>query len=244
MANNIDPVAVVTGGGSGIGLAVAESLAGEGFRVAILGRNPARLESAVKNSRYADRLRAFPCDVVDRQRVNTTFSAIREQLGVPKVLVNSAGINVANRSMAVLSPDDWDRILAVHATGTFNCMQAVLPMMREQRDGLIINISSIAGKRALELAGPAYCAGKFAMTALGMAAGLEERHNGIRITNIYPGEVNTPILEQRPTPVPEEQRRRMLQPEDVAQVVLTIVRLPPRAHVWEVVLTPLYQAYA
>jgi len=77
-----------------------------------------------------------------------------------------------------------------------------------------------------------------------MAAGLEERHRGIRITNIYPGEVNTPILEQRPEPVPPERRAQMLQPDDLAEIVRTIVRLPPRAHVWEVVVTPLYQAYA
>lgn len=236
-------VAVVTGGGSGIGLAVAEALARHSFTVAILGRTEGKLRKAVEESQVGERLKPFVCDVVDRSVVNDTFARIREQLGIPHVLVNSAGINVVNRSMAVLSPEDWDRILAVHATGTYNCLQAVLPMMRERQDGLIINISSIAGKRALELAGPAYCAGKFAMTALGLAAGLEERHHGIRITNIYPGEVNTPILEQRPTPVPTEQRRRMLQPEDVAEIVLAIVRLPPRAHVWEVVITPLYQAY-
>lgn len=237
------PIAVVTGGGSGIGLAVAEALARENFQVAILGRTLEKLQAAASHSPVGAKLRPYACDVTNRPDVLRTFTAIREELGVPSVLVNSAGLNVVNRSMAVLAPEDWDRIVSVHATGTFNCIHAVLPLMRERGDGLVINISSIAGKRALELAGPAYCAGKFAMTGLGLAAGLEERHHGIRITNIYPGEVNTPILEQRPTPVPPEKRQQMLQPEDIAQVVLMIIKLPPRAHVWEVVITPLYQAY-
>lgn len=237
-------VAVVTGGGSGIGEAVAKALAREGFSMAILGRTEEKLRRVAQDIQSFGEVAYFVCDVSDRQCVDHVFAQIVERMGAPWLLVNSAGINVVNRSMATLAPEDWDRIVSVHATGTYNCIRAVLPGMREAGSGLIINISSIAGKRALELAGAAYCAGKFAMTALGMAAGLEERHRGIRITNIYPGEVNTPILEQRPEPVPQERREQMLQPEDLAEIVLSIVRLPPRVHVWEVVVTPLYQPYA
>ncbi len=116
-------------------------------------------------------------------------------------------------------PEQWDQMMAINATGAYNCMHAVLPQMRERHDGLIMNISSIAGKRAANLGGIAYCASKFAMTALGTAVGLEEANNGIRVTNIYPGEVETPILEQRPEPVSQERRAAMLQPEDVAACV-------------------------
>lgn len=244
MSDNTRPVAVVTGGGSGIGEAVAKVLAQEGYAVAVLARTESKLRRVVADIQAIGEATYYVCDVSDRTRVDQVFADIVHQIGAPSLLVNSAGINVVNRSMATLAPEDWDRILAVHATGTYNCIRAVLPAMREAGEGLIINISSIAGKRALELAGAAYCAGKFAMTALGMAAGLEERHHGIRITNIYPGEVNTPILEQRPEPVPQERREQMLQPEDIAEIVRTIVRLPPRAHVWEVVVTPLYQPYS
>ena len=244
MSENKRQVAVVTGGGSGIGEAVAKALAQEGYSVAILGRTEEKLLHVAEKLRSFGDAAYFVCDVSDRAAVDHVFGDITGTMGPPTVLVNSAGINVVRRSMETLAPEDWDRILAVHATGTYNCIRAVLPKMRDAGSGLIINISSIAGKRALELAGVAYCAGKFAMTALGMAAGLEERHRGIRITNIYPGEVNTPILEQRPEPVPPERRAQMLQPDDLAEIVRTIVRLPPRAHVWEVVVTPLYQAYA
>ncbi len=244
MSDNTRPVAVVTGGGSGIGEAVAKVLAQEGYFVAVLGRTESKLRRVVEAIQTIGNAAYYVCDVSDRDRVDQVFADIAHKIGAPSLLVNSAGINVVNRSMATLAPKDWDRILAVHATGTYNCIRAVLPAMRDAGAGLIINISSIAGKRALELAGAAYCAGKFAMTALGMAAGLEERHHGIRITNIYPGEVNTPILEQRPEPVPQERREQMLQPEDIAEIVRTIVRLPPRAHVWEVVVTPLYQPYS
>ena len=135
-------------------------------------------------------------------------------------------------------------MLAINATGAFNCIYAALPGMRQRRSGLIVNISSIAGKRALKLAGVGYCASKFAMTAIGTAVGLEERANGIRVTNIYPGEVNTPILAQRPTPVPPERLAQMLQPADIAALVVAIARLPDRVIVPELVITPLYQEYA
>jgi NADP-dependent 3-hydroxy acid dehydrogenase YdfG len=107
-----------------------------------------------------------------------------------------------------------------------------------------VNISSIAGKRALTLAGPAYCASKFAATALGTAVGLEERANGIRVTNIYPGEVNTPILEKRPVPVPRERKAQMVQPEDIGALVVDLAKLPERVLVPELIVTPLYQEYA
>jgi NADP-dependent 3-hydroxy acid dehydrogenase YdfG len=157
--------------------------------------------------------------------------------------VTSAGINVANRSMAKLDPSDWDRIVAINATGTYNCLHAVLPSMRERRTGLIVNISSIAGKRALMLAGPAYAASKFAATALGTAVGQEVKADGVRVTNIYPGEVNTPILDQRPEPVPDERKARMVQPENIGAMVVAIARLPEHVQVPELVITPLYQDY-
>jgi NAD(P)-dependent dehydrogenase (short-subunit alcohol dehydrogenase family) len=235
---------LVTGGGSGMGLAIALALAGEGCRVAITGRNPQRLADAAARFTGQPAVLTRPCDVADRAAVKELFAHLAGELGPLDILVNSAGVNVRRRAIAELSPDDWDRMLAINATGAFNCIHEVLPQMRARRSGLIVNISSVAGKRALRLAGPAYCASKFAMTALGTAVGLEERPNGIHVTNIYPGEVNTPILAERPTPVPPERLEQMLQPEDVAAMVVAIAKLPPRALVPELVMTPLYQEYA
>jgi NAD(P)-dependent dehydrogenase (short-subunit alcohol dehydrogenase family) len=235
--------ALVTGGGSGIGLGIALGLAKEGCRVAICGRSAERLARAA--ARFPDESTALTrtCDVSDRAQVGALFEWLLRELGALDILVLSAGINVAKRSMADLDPDDWDRILATNATGAYNCMRAALPAMRQRNSGLIINISSIAGKRALALAGPAYCASKFAATALGTAVGLEERPHGIRITNVYPGEANTPILDQRPVPVPDEKKRRMVQPEDIAACVVTLAKLPEHVIVPELVITPTYQEY-
>ena len=115
--------------------------------------------------------------------------------------------------------------------------------MRERQDGIIFNVSSIAGKRALPLAGAAYAASKFAATALGTEVGAEEAPNGIRITNVYPGEVNTPLLDDRPVPVPDDVKAKMVHPEDIGMLVVAIAGLPAHVVVPEIIVKPLYQEY-
>lgn len=234
---------LVTGGGSGIGLGIARALAAEGCRVAICGRNRERLEQAAAAWQGEPGILTRACDVADRQSVRAMFDWIAEQLGGLDILVNSAGVNVARRTFDQLDPADWDKMLGTNASGAFNCLHFALPGMRRQGGGLVVNISSIAGKRASKLAGTGYCASKFAMTALGAAVGLEESEHGIHVTNIYPGEVNTPILAERPVPVPPEKRAKMLLPEDIAAMVVALAKLHPRARVHELVMTPLYQEY-
>ncbi|MGI6417217.1 MAG: SDR family oxidoreductase [Thermoguttaceae bacterium] len=234
---------LVTGGGSGIGLGIVRALAAEGCRVAICGRNRERLEQAAAAWQGEPGILTRACDVADRQSVRAMFDWIAEQLGGLDILVNSAGVNVARRTFDQLDPADWDKMLGTNASGAFNCLHFALPGMRRQGGGLVVNISSIAGKRASKLAGTGYCASKFAMTALGAAVGLEESEHGIHVTNIYPGEVNTPILAERPVPVPPEKRAKMLLPEDIAAMVVALAKLHPRARVHELVITPLYQEY-
>jgi len=233
----------VAGGATGIGEAIAATLAKHGAQVAIGGRRVEKLETAAKAYDGPGKLLIHPIDVADRDSVQSAITWCSEELGPIGILVNAAGVNIKDRTMAAMDPDDWDRVLRVNATGAYNLMHAVLPSMRERQTGTIINVSSIAGKRAIELGGIAYCASKFAMTALGTAAGQEEAANGIRITNVYPGEVDTPLLEQRPKPVSDEHRGRMLQAQDVADMVLSICCLPQRAHVPEIVIKPRTQAY-
>jgi NADP-dependent 3-hydroxy acid dehydrogenase YdfG len=235
--------AVVTGGGTGIGAGIAQALASEGCRVAIGGRREQKLRAVADGWTGAGAIVAQTLDVANRQSVGEFFAWAAEELGDIHVLVNAAGMNIRTRTMATMTPEQWDQVMSVNATGAFNCMRAVLPQMRKRTDGLVINISSVAGKRALTLGGVAYAASKFAMTALGTIVGNEEAKNGIRVTNIYPGEVNTPILDDRPEPVSDERKAAMVQPEDFAELVVAIVNLHPRAHVSEMVLKPTVQEF-
>jgi NAD(P)-dependent dehydrogenase (short-subunit alcohol dehydrogenase family) len=235
--------AVITGGGSGIGLGIALAFAAEGCRTLIAGRNAQRLLDAAATWAGTPGLLTHPVDVSDRESVRQLFDHARRELGRIDILVNSAGTNIKTRTMASMSPEQWDQVLAINATGAYNCLAEVLPEMRARRDGLIVNISSIAGKRAISLGGIAYCASKFAMTALGTAVGNEVAPDGVRVTNVYPGEVNTPILVNRPEPVSDERKAAMVQPEDVGALVAAIAALPPRAHVPEIIIKPLVQQY-
>jgi NADP-dependent 3-hydroxy acid dehydrogenase YdfG len=114
----------------------------------------------------------------------------------------------------------------------------VLPLMRQQQNGLVIQICSISGMRASTLGGTGYSASKFGQAALGICVGREEGARGIRSSVIYPGEVDTPILDARPVPVGAERRAVILQPDDIAAAVRFLVELHPRAHVPELVIMP------
>jgi NADP-dependent 3-hydroxy acid dehydrogenase YdfG len=235
--------AVVTGGATGIGRAIAHRFAQAGARVIIGGRRADKLgESAAGFS--GNQIAWRVCNVAERASVGDFFRWVATEAGPVDILVNAAGANIKNRSIAEMRPEQWDDLLAVNATGAYNCMAAVLPSMRKRQNGLVINISSISGLRASRLGGVAYCASKFAMAGLGTAVGLEEAANGIRVSNVFPGEVDTPILDERPTPVTPEHRARILQPDDVAAAVLMIAELPPRAHVPELVIKPALQEFA
>ena len=238
-----DKRAVVVGGGTGIGLGIARAFAAQGCRVAIAGRREDKLREAAEAWQGDPPLLYHPVNVADRQSVERLFAWANEQLGQIDILVNSAGTNLRTRSMAEMTPQQWDEVMAINATGSYNCMYFVLPQMRTRRDGLIINISSVSGKRALALGGIAYCASKFAMSALGTGVANEDAPLGIRVTNIYPGEVNTPILEKRTVPVSAERKAAMLQPEDLGDLAVAIACLPPRAHVPEVIIKPRVQEY-
>jgi len=159
------------------------------------------------------------------------------------ILVNSAGVNIPARQMNVLSIADYRNLMSANVDGAFYCIHHVLPGMRSKKGGLIINVSSVAALRGLPLAGAAYCASKAAMSALGNEISAEVYEDGVRVTNICPGEVNTPIMDQRPVVPSSEARAQMLQAEDVASTIMMIVSLPPRAHVPQLVVKPTVQQF-
>ncbi len=233
--------AVVVGGGSGMGEAISLGLASEGATVIVAGRRQAKLDEVARQG--SENIFTHTVDVANRDSVRTLFEWIHEQFGQLHLLVNCAGANVPKRSMSELDPEDWDKLMNINATGAFNCMHFGLPLMRPHKSGLVINISSTSGKRAAPLGGVAYNASKFAMAALGTSATEDERENGIRVTTIFPGEVDTPILDDRPTPPSAEHRAQILKPNDIAEITLTIAKLPPLAHVPELVIKPIGQSF-
>jgi NADP-dependent 3-hydroxy acid dehydrogenase YdfG len=231
--------ALVTGGGSGIGLAVARAFLQEGARVVISGRNADKLARAAADLKGDDRLGYHAADVGDPEQVRRLV----EQMGRVDVLVNNAGLNFKERTIRELNPERWQLMLKANLDGAFYCIHYVLPQMLQRRDGVIVNVSSVAGKRANPLGGAAYAASKFGMAALGLCLAAEEKDSGVRVSNVYPGEVDTPILEVRPTPVTAEQRQKILRPEDVAAAVLFVATLPPHVSVPELVIKPTAQVY-
>jgi NADP-dependent 3-hydroxy acid dehydrogenase YdfG len=231
--------ALITGAGSGIGRAVARTLAAMGLRVALVGRRREALEETrTRLAENAAQALVVPGDVADRAQVHAMVRQVLAELGSIDILVCNAGVNTPRRALAVLDPADWDRLIATNLTGAFNLVHAVLPSMRERRHGLVIQVASIAGLRASVLGGSAYSASKFGQAALGLCLGREERLNGIKSSVIYPGEVNTPILDERPVPVPTERRQAIVQPEDVAAAVRFLAELPARTTVPALVITP------
>ena len=235
--------ALVTGGGSGIGLAVAKLFLQEGAKVAITGRDGDKLRRAAEGLGGGDRLLAHACDVAEPAQVESLVARVTGAFGGIDVLVNNAGTNIKERTMRQLTPERWQLIVRSNLDGAFYCTHAVLPQMFARKDGVIVNVSSVAGKRAGPLGGAAYAAAKFGMSALGICLAAEEKDSGVRVSNIYPGEVDTPILEVRPQPVSDEQRAKILKPEDVAAAVLFVAALPPHVSVPELVVKPTSQLY-
>jgi NADP-dependent 3-hydroxy acid dehydrogenase YdfG len=154
------------------------------------------------------------------------------------VLVNSAGVNIRGRKLSVLTGEDWDQVIQTNLNGAFNMIHAVLPAMRSQQDGLIINVSSMAAKRVSGISGTAYVASKHGMNGLSLSVSAEEGGNGIRCTALMPGVVNTEILEKRAVSYSAEERAQMIQPEDLAQAVRFLALLPGRSTVPEMHVVP------
>lgn len=233
---------LVTGGSSGIGLAIARAFLAEGARVAIVGRDLAKLQAA-DSSLASSKLITCAADVSDWHSVQRMVNEVNVAMAGVDVLVNNAGTNIKSRSFRELTPESWRQLVGVNLDSAFFCIHALLPQMLERKSGFICNINSIAGRRAWPVSGAGYASAKFGMSALGTCLGAEERDSGIRVTNIYPGEVDTPLMRQRPMPPTPEQLAKLLQPEDVAAAVLFAAGLPPRAHVSELVIKPTTQYF-
>ena len=232
-------IAWVTGAGSGIGRAAAIALAQEGATVVVSGRRKAPLEEvAAEIEGKGGRAVVKAGDLTSAAAAAQIADEIRSKFGRLDILVNNAGVNIARRSLAQLDAEGADQVLDGNLSNAFYCVIAALPIMRAQKDGVLIHTASMAGRSIGPLSGAAYSAAKHGVVALSHSINCEECMNGIRSTAVCPGEVATPILDQRPVPVSAQDRARMLQSEDVADLIRYVATLPAHICLNEVWITP------
>ena len=239
MSNNGKRVAWVTGGGSGIGESGAEFLAADGWIVVISGRRKQELDRVVANiTKKGGKAEAMALDVSNKDDVSKAAEGIVARHGRIDLLVNSAGINVPKRSWVDMELEGWDKVIEINLNGVLYCMRAVLPAMRAQQDGCIINVASWAGRHVSKMTGPAYTTTKHAVLALTHSFNMDECVNGLRACCLSPGEVATPILKSRPVPPSEAEQAKMLQPEDCGRTIAFVASLPPRVCINEILISP------
>jgi NADP-dependent 3-hydroxy acid dehydrogenase YdfG len=239
MAKLKGKVAWVTGAGSGIGEAAALALAAEGAVVVLTGRRADPLRAvAARIEAAGGQAHIQPGDLMRAAEVDAIARFIDGEPGRLDILVNNAGLNIAARGWNQLRPDGLDEVIGGNLSSAFYCVLAVLPMMRRQRDGVLIHTASFAGRFVSPLSGPAYTAAKHGVVAMSHSINMEECMNGIRSTAICPGEVATPILDKRPVPVSEAERARMVQPEEVADLIRYVACLPPHVCLNEALISP------
>ncbi len=239
MDNLRGKIAWVTGAGSGIGESAALKLAEAGAAVVLTGRREAPLSDVAGRVRAAGGTAHIrPADLTKAEGVRAAAEWIGAELGRLDILVNNAGGNITDRAWSRLSPAGIDELIAGNLSSAFYCAQAVLPMMRAQGGGLLIHTASMAGRNIGPLSGPGYVAAKHGVVAMSHTINMEECANGIRSCALLPGEVNTPILRKRPNPLSEQDLARMLQPEDLGDMIRHIASLPPHVCVNEIWITP------
>ncbi len=220
-----DKVAVVTGSTKGIGLAAAEALLAAGAKVVISARNEEEVAAVGKRlgAAHPARVSAQACDVRREDQVETLFRAADRAFGGVDILVNNAGVGLF-KNLEQMTLEEWNRVIETNVTGVFLCSRAAIPRMRRRGGGYIINISSLAGKNAFPTA-TVYNASKFALNGMSEALMQEVRYDGIRVSYIMPGSVNTYFGGTPPDPAKEWK----LAPSDVAQVILDLLGQPSRS---------------
>ncbi len=239
MPKLVGKVAWVTGAGSGIGEAASMALAAEGAAIVLTGRRRETLEHVAGRIREAGgTAHVQPADLMRADQAERVGRFIKDTLGRLDILVNNAGLNITDRHWDKLGPGGIDELVGGNLTAALYCVAIALPMMRAQKDGLMIHTASMAGRFIGGFSGPVYTATKHGVVAMSHTINMEECVNGIRSTAMLPGEVATPILDKRPNPVGPEERARMVQPEDCGDLVRYIAMLPGHVVINEVMIAP------
>ncbi len=229
--------ALVTGGGSGIGRAIAVDMARAGASVAICGRQRAPLDETLRAIEAAGGTGvAATCDLTSPQQIEELVEKARAALGAIDTVVNNAGFSSKVRSARYIGAEEWRGVMDVNTLGPAMLTRALLPSMIERGGGDVVMVSSLAALRPGVMAGAVYSAAKAAARAYMQALSTEVRRHGIRCITVFPGEVDTPILDNRALPPDQDTRALMMLPEDISAAVLTAVSLPRRATVSEIAI--------
>ena len=231
-----DKVALVTGGGSGIGKAIAKALLAEGCNVIINGRNEEKLNQA--KSELGANLESIVCDVTDEGQVGNTFNGIISNYGKFDILINNAGM-AAKAKAHELKYETWKKVINVNLNGAFLCAREAMKIMIKQKSGRIINIGSISGQMSRP-ENAAYTASKFGLEGLTRALALDGREYGIAVSILHPGNVGTDIWKGR-----EEiaEREGLVPLEDIGKLAVTMLSMSPNVNILGSVILPITQPY-
>ena len=234
-----DKVCIITGGGDGIGKGTALMMAREGAKMALVGRTASKVE-AVKSEIETDggTADAFGLDVSDFDAVHRMARSVLEQHGHIDILINCAGHSSPHRKLLTTTPDEIHGVIDSNLVGTIFCTQAVIPAMLEAKTGTIINISSMAGVSPGLMGGMVYSAAKAAVINFTQFLNNEFKNTGVRASVVIPGEVDTPILNNRPVPPSAEARETMVTVEDAAEAISLVARMSERSNIPELIIKP------
>ena len=237
-----DKVCLITGGGSGIGEGTALMMAEKGAKVVLVGRTASKIE------RVRDRILgsggvaiSSALDVADHVAVFCMVDDVVEQFGGIDILVNNAGHSSAHRRLMTISPEEIRSVIDSNLIGTIYCTQASIPSMLKAKSGTIINVSSLAALYPSPFSGAAYGPAKAAVVNFTHFLNAEFRNTGIRSSVIIPGEVDTPIMELRPSPPSRESRDAMVGVDEISGAICLIAELPQRSNIPEMVIRPTFE---
>ena len=238
-------VAIVTGGGSGIGKAIARALASEGAQIILAARNHKKLTSAADEiAAEGATVLAVPTDVTDEDQVNALFERVKARFHRVDILVNNAGATDGG-PLSEMSVETWDKVIATNLRGPFLCTRSAMRIMKDQGGGRILNIGSISAQRPRLNSGP-YATSKFGLWGLTLVTALEGREHGISACCLHPG--NTRIegaMEEigAVTGIPDYSSEPKMKVEEIAEVAKLMASLPPHINMLEAIVLPVKQAY-
>ena len=234
-------VCLITGGGSGIGRATAIKMAEEGATIVVVGRTQSKIDETVSSiQKNGGNASGYTTDVSDQKSVDTLVSTVIREHSKIDLLLNNAGHSSKHRRLTTTTATEIQSVIDSNLIGTIYCSQAIVPHMIEAAEGTIINVASIAGLNPSNLGGMIYSAVKAAVINFTGFLNDDLKNTGIRASVIIPGEVDTPILDNRPIPPNLDARAKMVTAEDTAEAISMIARLPLRTNIPELQIRPTF----